>query len=58
MECGKACAEHEGFAHRRNGTKLWSVIHAHCVQDRHDRMVAKGEDPDRPALITDERTRL
>tara|TARA_R110000765_G_scaffold416457_1_gene518314 strand:- start:316 stop:522 length:207 start_codon:yes stop_codon:yes gene_type:complete len=58
MECGKMCGPDEGFAHRRVGMRGWSVIHAYCVQDRHDRMVAAGENPDRPALITDERTRL
>ena len=53
MECGKQCAQDEGFAHRRSGTTQWSVIHATCVDDRWDRMTAKGQEPDRAAKETD-----
>ena len=55
MECGRACDPGQGYAHRRIGAKGWSTIHHYCVQERHDRMVAAGEEPDQPALITDER---
>ena len=57
MECGKPCGPDEGFAHRRIGRKGWSAIHAHYIQGRFDRMTEAGLEPDRPALITDERSR-